>query len=432
MRLRPFELILVTGFAIMAVLAVALLALYSPAPDDGGVAIAGPVKIWGVLPKEPIATLLDELSRTTPAFQQVTYEYIDPANFNQAFITALADRTAPDLVLLPHTELVAQRNRLQPLSYENFSIRDFRDRYIDGTEIFALRDGIYALPIAIDPLVLYWNRDQVLNAGFLSAPATWEHLVNEMVPKLTEREFDRTIRRAALAMGEYENVRHALPILSMLTIQAGSRLITESETAYELRFNEGASGNEPFTQALEFYMRFSNPQNQLYTWNRSLASDRELFNREELTFYFGFGSEAYGLAQYNPNLNFDIAEMPQGAASTLRRTYANFYGLAVVRNSANMNSAYTVLSTLLTEEYASRMATGWRMAPASRAGLLAGTSDVYGTILYSSAPVARAWLSPRPEAVEAVFAAAIREAGADRANVRSAASSAMARLRLEY
>lgn len=126
-------------------------------------------------------------------------------------------------MLISHEKLVETRKRIQPVSYESFPIRNIRDSYLDGAQIFALDDGLYGYPIAVDPIMMYWNRDIFANKDLLSAPATWEDLVNSVFPKLIERDSDRTIRQSVVAMGEYDNVRNAFGILSTLLIQGVQR-----------------------------------------------------------------------------------------------------------------------------------------------------------------------------------------------------------------
>lgn len=432
MKLRPFELTLVATFAVLAVLAVTMLALYKPPADPNAQILTGNVLIWGTVSEDVMFAELSALAEVDPLFGRIKYEYIAPEKFNDEFVRSLADRTNPDLLLISHEEIVSQRDRLLPFSYDTFPLRDFKDRYIDGAEVFALSDGIYGVPIAIDPLVLYWNRSLLGNAGFLGAPTSWEQLVNDVLPALTVREFDRTITRATVAMGEAQNIQHFYPILSMLAIQSGSQLVTDGENGYQIRLDESAAGNRPFEQALTFFMRFSNPQTTDYTWNRALPLDRDAFVREQLALYFGFASEGKDLAFRNPNLNFDIAEVPKGAAVPLRRTYGRVYGLAVVRNATNQSGATGAISLLTQEAVATRLANALAMAPASRAGLAVGTSDVYGRVAYSAAPVARGWLMPGTSATTRVFGSMIGTAASDRNYINNAASDGLGRLKLEY
>jgi hypothetical protein len=57
--------------------------------------------------------------------------------FDADVLNALAEDRGPDLLLLPHEELVAYRSKLQPIPFENFPERDFRNLYIDGAELWA-------------------------------------------------------------------------------------------------------------------------------------------------------------------------------------------------------------------------------------------------------------------------------------------------------
>lgn len=433
MKMRPFELFLVATFAVLTVVAVALLAMYKPPKDIKEMSISGPVLIWGVLPEETFRSMISDLSKTEPSLGKITYKYVPPERFNEEFVVALADRTNPDIVLLPHEELVKQRGRLAPYTYEQITMRDYRDRYVDGAEIFALRDGVYAVPIAVDPLLLYWNRKMVGNAGFLVPPASWEDLANTVLPALTKRDFDRTIRQSAVAMGEADNVQNIVPIISMLALQAGSEFVSETEEAYEINIDDSQSGNStPFTSAVEFYMRFSDPNSKSYSWNRAQPNDREAFTRETLALYFGLASEGKEILDRNPNLDFDVAEVPKGVSVDLRRTYGRFYGLSIVRSASNLEGAYGAMNLLSSPEIGARLAQGFGMAPATKQGLAAGTPDLFGQVAYRAAPIARGWLAPGSVATEVVFSDLVEKTGADRTRLSTIASDGVARLRLEY
>jgi ABC-type glycerol-3-phosphate transport system substrate-binding protein len=434
MKMRPFELALVAFFAVLVLVAVALLALYSPPPDPDASVIRGEVLVWGTLPAAPINNLLDELGRETPSLRNIQYEYVAPEDFTPRFIEALADRTNPDVVLLSHEELIPQRDRLLPYSYDALSLRDFRDRYIDGAEIFALRDGVYGFPIAIDPLLMYWNRALFADANLLSAPTSWEQVVRETVPRLTKRDFTRTIDQSALAFGESTNIQNLTPILSMLMLQAGSRGVVEGENQFVIGLDDPVEvgAPRPLTSALEFFMRFSDSTVTDYTWNRALPLDRDAFAREELALYFGFASEARDLLARNPNLNIDVSEVPKGATTQTRRTYGRVYALSVVRNANNLAGAYGALNLLAAPENANRLAFEFGMAPATRAGLAMGTNDLYGRVAFTAAPAVRGWLMPGYRTTTQIFAETVTRAAQDRSQLSSAAPNAVRLLQVEY
>ncbi|MEZ4195295.1 MAG: extracellular solute-binding protein [Candidatus Paceibacterota bacterium] len=434
MKLRPFELTLVVIFSVLIVLALIILSGVEPKEGDGEVALNGAVSIWGTLPAESIDALITEIAVTNKAYDRVTYRYISQSDFDQVFVNALADGKGPDLVLIPHELLVKNRSKLEAFPYESAPIRDFRSAYIDGAEIFARNDGIYGFPIAVDPLVLYWNRDMFANKNLLVAPSTWEAVVGEVAPALTVRDANRSIKTSALAMGTYRNITNAFPVISMLLLQGGSTLVTEESSFYKVRLNEmlGSPQGKPFTTAMTFFTNFSSVSNTLYSWNRSLANDKDMFLREELAMYFGFASEARDIEAKNPNLNFDIAEVPQGAGATVKRTYGKFYTLVPPRSASNKVGAYAVMQELGSQINTKKIADSYNLAPVYRASLLAGSRDVYGQVAYTSAPSARGWLNPAMEKVDDIIVKLLDDVSANRSELSTASFDAIKRFELAY
>ena len=434
MKLRPFELVLVVVFGVLMFVALILLRAYEPAPDEN-VTEVGVVAIWGDVPAEVFDSVLREVRTADPGFNSVTYKYFPPENFDTAFVNALADQTPPDLLFMSQERLVKHRVRLQPLSYETFPLRDFRTTYIDGAEVFALADGLYGMPVAVDPLVLFWNRDIFARGGLIVAPKTWEEVVANTVPTLTVRDFSRNIQTAGIAMGEYRNIKNAFPIISLLAIQGGSALVTEARGTYQVSLNQlpgEVTAAQPFTNAAAFFTNFSNTGNTLYSWNRALRLDRDMFLSEDLAMYFGFASEGRDLAAKNPNLSFDIAEVPQGETASVRRTYGKFYAFTIPKASINKNGAYAVMLRLAAPETAKQLSDGYNFAPANRSLLIAGSNDVYGRIAYTSAPYARGWLNPDATVFGDIMTQMLDDINANRRDISSAANDAVNRAQQAY
>jgi len=434
MKLRPFELALVIIFMVLGLVALALLASYNGSSrTEDGVVVTGPVQIWGTMPGEGIQLMLRDLAEQFDTYQDVSYRYIAPVDFESTLIRALADGRGPDIILTSHEELVSTRGRIAPYTYEQFPLRDIRDRYIEGAQIYALSDGLYALPIAVDPMVLFWNRDILATEGFLSAPRTWEELINVQFDDLIRRDFDRTIRRGVVAMGEYNNVRNAFGLVSMLLAQGGSRGVVDSVDGYQISLNQSInnSGN-PIRTVADFYTRFSKPANTLYSWNRSFSEDRAEFIGEGLVFYFGYGSEGRTIERLNPNLNFDISEVPQGAAASVRRTYGKFYGLSLLRTTDNASGAYAVMGLLGGADIADTIAINSGLTPVTRQTVAAGSNDTYGRVSFQSAAIAYGWLNPDPQATDVIFATMMQDINENRGTVDQSTSDALERLEFEY
>ena len=434
MKLRPFELALVIIFIVLGLVALALLASYNGSSrTQEGVVVTGPVQIWGTMPGDGMQLMLSDLTDQFDTYQDVSYRYIAPSDFESTLIRALADGRGPDIILTSHEELVSTRGRIAPYTYEQFPLRDIRDRYIEGAQIYALSDGLYALPIAVDPMVLFWNRDILATEGFLAAPRTWEELINVQFNDLIRRDFDRTIRRGVVAMGEYNNVRNAFGLVSMLLVQSGSQGVIDGDRGYEISLNQSVNNaSNPIRTVADFYTRFSKPANTLYSWNRSFSEDRATFVGEDLVFYFGYASEGPILERLNPNLNFDISEVPQGGAASVRRTYGRFYGLSLLRSTDNAAGAYSVMSTLAAANIADQIAIGSDLTPVTRQTVAAGSNTNYGRISYQSASIAYGWLNPDPEATDVIFATMMQDINENRGTVDKATGDALGRLELEY
>ena len=433
MKLRPFELGLVVVFIVLAALALIFLSIGPGKSNDDEGPVIGTVSIWGTLPQEPMSTLLSELSLTNEAYKKVTYRYIAPEKFDEELVNALADEKGPDVVLISHEQLVDMRKRIKAISFDSVALRDVRTAYLDGAQIFALSDGLYGYPMFVDPLMLYWNRDILATESLLEAPSTWEVLVNTYFEKLNRRRSDRTIEQSAIALGEYNNIRNSFAIISALLLQSGSQGVTDDgNDRYGIKLNQAVSGGAPFATAIDFYTRFGKTNNSLYSWNRSFEEDRASFISEDVAMYFGYASEGNEIERLNPNLNFDIAEFPQGAAATVRRTYGKFYALSALKSSDNLAGASAVMGELSSQGNVSKLAQAYNIVPAQRTLVSAGSNDTYGQIAYKSAAVAYGWLNPQRRATDTILQTLLQDVIENRTGQTEAVSDAIGRLELEY
>lgn len=432
---RPFQILLFAVFIILALLAVILLRGYSPQGASQTNPYGREVVVWGSFPFSDVEDVFDSIADQDPNFSAVEYVSIPAGRLGVELVNALAEGRSPDLVILPHTELVNQRSKLFPIPYDTdgFSERDLRNRYIDGVEIFALSDGVYGVPVMVDPLVMYWNRDLFATAAFAQPPQTWEQLVGSVVNALTIRDSSRNIIQSAVAFGEFTNVRNATPVLSMLLLQAGSQLVEDTERGYQMQINEGVEGSRPPLEAsVQFYTEFANVGNPLYSWNRAREQDRLAFIAGDLALYFGFASEAAELLERNPNLNFDIALPPQGASATIRRTYGTFYSLAVPRGARNPQGALAAAQTIATPQNSLLLALATNNAPVSRAALQADVTDPLVQVGFQASLFARGWLSPNPQATDEAFRIMVDDVNSNRSRISSAVSDAVSRIMMAY
>lgn len=424
MNLRPFEIILIAIFAVSAIAGLIALSMYKGSGASENT-YGSSVAIWGTFDKNKIEPILSDIAKTDKSFSVVTYRQVDERSFEGELLNAIAEGNSPDLVLMPHTLLASYRSKFAAIPSATYTERTFRDTYVDGAAIFMMSDGVYGLPIAVDPLVLYYNRTLFANAGLALPPKTWEALLVDAVPVLTKADAKYTLSESAIGMGEFMNITHAKEILSMLFLQSGTSIVAEKEGGYTITLKERpGKGSPPAESALSFYTQFASPGSRAYSWNRVQPFDRTAFTNGTLAMYFGFGSERKLIEDANPNLSFDITSVPQSQGATALRDYGTFYALGIPKKSNNSKGAYAVALTLASAATSNSLVTALNLTPVHRSLYTTPTTDVYGDILRQSGLIARGWLDPSPSESTAIFKTMIEGITTGRAELSTVVNDA--------
>lgn len=428
-NLRPFQVALYFGFGLLFIGALILLNSVTIGGSDEE--RIGPVEIWGTLDTQVFSSQIGVLRSDDDRFADVTYRQLDEQSFDSELVNAIAEGRQPDAIILSSEKLVLHRRKLLPIQYDIITERTFRDNYLDIFDIFARPDGIYALPLVADPLVMYWNRDLFAQNGFANPPRTWEEVVNNTVPTIVRRNTDRTITTSPIALGHYENVLHSYEIVSTLLLQSGSRMVEEENGEYKISLNSSYNerGNV-LANSLEFFTRFGDSGDPLYSWSRTKADDRGEFLASRLAIYLGRGSEYESLRRQNPNLNFDVAPVPQSGNSQTPRVYAESYGFAILRTADNQNGAFTILSILSNEQNSKQIADTLHMAPAHRGAIQAGNSAPALQVVYNTALIARSWLNP--DSASELFRQSVGDIQANRRSISQTVSDLLSRIRSAF
>lgn len=346
------QIIIIGVSAIVAIFAVFLFAFQRNTNSNQQTA---PVLVWGTVDQVVMDDLVNLISAANLSwnFDHVTYEYKDPDTFDTVFVEALATGNGPDVIMLPQEELVRHQNKILPLPFESYPRRLFSDTFIQHGEMFVSHEGVIGLPFMIDPMVMYWNRTMFSNAGIAQSPKTWNQVMST-VPQLTQTNSSFEVTKSALAFGEYVNVTHAKEILLMLMFQAGNDIVrritptTDEGLPYEVTMTDrGGFSVTPTLAALQFYTQFADPNNKVYSWNRSLPESRDEFITGDLGMYFGYASEAFGIRAQNPNLNFDVSLVPQSNSEQNENVvFGRMLGLAIPKTSQVVPSAFNTISKL--------------------------------------------------------------------------------------
>lgn len=395
-----FRYVLMGVFIALAVGAVIVFATFQGGggSDDPRTLGPGQVVMWGVFDSRVTAELLEEADGAVGGLEQVKYVEQDKRTFYEDFLEATALGQGPDLIIVDQSTIYPLLDKITPLTFEQYPQQDYKNAFIEGTEVY-LQNGVLAIPFAIDPLVMFWNRDMFTNAGVAQPPAFWDEF-NSLSQQLTRIDNNLNVLKSAVAFGEYRNVTNGKAVVSALLQQVGTPITFWEDGELETAMRRSGS-NDGSSSAIRFYTDFSNPSKTVYSWNRSLPSSRDQFVAGDLAIYFGFASEASTLVRLNPNLNYDMVLFPQisdpnGRGQTLRKTYANIYAFVVPTTSRNKGGAFNVARRLSSAGAQNVMSGKYGFAPVRRDSLAQPSSVTYWDVVYKSAIISRTWIDPNP------------------------------------
>lgn len=421
-----FQTGLLVVFAFFIVFGVLVFAGIIPFFDSAPDGVGGEVVLWGTLPAANFTAPLEELNTESEDVFSVRYVEKKESTFDTELVEALASGTGPDMILLPHELVVRHENKVLPIPYASFSARAFRDSFVEEGELYLKDDGIVALPFSIDPLVMYWNRDIFADAGIATPPSEWSEF-QTLSPLITKKDAGLNISQSVIAFGDFSNVKNAKDVLSMLILQAGNPIVEKEESARRVALRDQRGLVTPPAQsALRFYTEFANPSKPLYSWNRSLPNSRDMFAAGNVAVYFGYAGERANLAAQSPRLNFDAAVVPQTKDAARKATFGKMTGVAVLKNSRNVQTAFYAAFALSGKSFLDAYGKTSGLPPARR-DLLAQkprNADALTSVFYDSALISRAWLDPRPEETERIFSAMVSNVLSGRSTVSSAVSEA--------
>lgn len=396
--MSKFQLILLIVFGAFIILAVLIFSF-----SRGGGSSQANITIWGPLSAVDFNSWAENAGLNASGNITYQYEEKEPASIGEELTEALAVGAGPDLVILPHSEVWKARTKLLLIPYASVSESDYKNVFVEEGELFLTAEGTYALPLFVDPMVLYWNRDLFTKAALTRPIAYWDEIYAAS-QALTEKDNAGNIITSPLALGETRNIPHAKEILSLLMLQAGTP-ITSVETE-GLRSVLSSNFNLPLSPAvaaLDFYTQFSDPGKQFYSWNRSLLPAQTSFISGDSAMYLGFASELPELRAKSPTLNLAAAPVPQSRASGKSLTYGELYGIAISRGAGNPGVSLSAALRLVSRESALSLSELTGFAPVRRDILSTRPSDSFKAVFYEAAIQAKGWRDPDSDKTRTIF-----------------------------
>ena len=397
MKISKFQIIILAIFVIFTVAGVIAFAAYK---GSSGSSSLPTITVWGTFPKSAFDQYVSQINQTLSQSLAIQYVQESPSTFHNDFIAALARGQGPDAILVPVDMLLPEEDKLTLIPTS--ALPDALTRiYINESSLYLAQNGILGIPFSVDPLVMYWNRDAFNAAGIAKPPVYWDEFTG-LNKILTVKSQNGTVSRSAVAMGDFTNVDNAREILGSLLLQLGNPVTTISANG---SIASALSNSSNATKAVGFFTQSVDPTNADYSWNRSWPDSKSAFLSGTLATYFGFTSEISDIRSKNPNLNFDVAPLPQMRSSGIAADYARLYGFSIVRASPYANVVFQIISTLVEPQYLVSLTspTSLYLPSVNLSVIQAGSADPYIAVFDRAALIARAWLDVGPSVSNQIF-----------------------------
>lgn len=306
----------------------------------------------------------------------INYRKLRYEEYETELLNALAEDRGPDILSIHNTWMRKYQNKLEPMptsttmafpvekgsikkeivqelrTNKSLTLKDLKDKFLDVVYGDVVIDNkIYGLPLSVDTLALYYNRDLLNNAGIIQVPAYWNKEFQQDVKKLTKQDAKIGITQAGIALGGTKNIERYSDILAVLMLQNGATMMEGDRVLFN---NIPAAARDtnynPGLEALRFYVDFVNPGKEVYAWNEQMENSLNLFINGQLAIMFGYAYHLPTIKAQAPKLNFSIAPLPQIEGSPVTVNFANYWVEVVSKKSKHTNEAWDFLQFVAKEE----------------------------------------------------------------------------------
>ena len=227
-----FQIIILVLFIVAAVLGVLIFSGAIPLGNQTSNNNAqGIVTLWGTVKSQILFPILEDFNRANPTFV-VKYVEKSPDTFDNDLLEALAGGVGPDMFFISDDLAYKYSNKIYTIPYQSFPVNTFKNTFIGAGEEFLTFKGVLAFPLAVDPMMMYYNRSILDANGIAYPPAYWDEFAN-LTSLLTQKDSRGAITKSTVAMGHFSNVLHAKDILATLFMQAGNSIVSEKNGSFK-------------------------------------------------------------------------------------------------------------------------------------------------------------------------------------------------------
>ncbi len=255
---------------------------------------------WGLWEDGQIMKpLLDKFKKETGV--RVEYVQKNPRNYRLALESAIKEGKGPDVFRFHNTWVPMLKEELDNVPANIYSADEFaKTFYPVAVKDLTWQGRLKGVPLEIDGLVLYYNKDLLAKAGLdKDLPTNWDALAKQAKQLTTYREGGK-INIAGVALGTVNNVDHWSDIVGLMFYQNGVEM-ARLDTSLD------AQGRNLAADVLRYYTHFVTGSKP--TWSEDLPPSTVMFGSGRLAFYFGPSWRAFEFAKNG--INFGIINVPK-------------------------------------------------------------------------------------------------------------------------
>jgi ABC-type glycerol-3-phosphate transport system substrate-binding protein len=293
------------------------------------------LEIWGVFDNSEIYDKISAKFRlVNPHIGDIKYRKFVQETYKKDLLDALASGQGPDIFMVSNSWVPSFQDKVEPSPDRIFTEQEVKNDFVDVvSDDFLINHQLYGIPLSVDSLALYYNKDLFNAAGIVSPPATWDEF-NKDVSRLTVVDNIGNIIKSGAAMGTAYNINRSTDILGLLMMQNGAQMVADDKT--EVAFNKpvvvGGIPTNAAEKAMNSYIKFSNPSDRLlYSWNPRMHYSIDAFFEGTTAMMLNYSFQYSVVQAKNSKLNFGVAPVPQVSGGVMA-DYANYWGFAVAKN----------------------------------------------------------------------------------------------------
>jgi ABC-type glycerol-3-phosphate transport system substrate-binding protein len=305
------------------------------------------LEVWGVFDNsDSLEKISSEYKKINPHVGDIKYRKFTIDSYKNDLIDALASGQSPDIFWINNTWMPSFEDKVEPAFDWLTNESEFRSNFVDVVvNDFLIDKKIYAAPLSVDSLALYYNKDIFNSVGITTPPKTWEEF-DEDVRKTTRIDQNDNIVQAGASLGTAYNINRSTDILGLLMFQNGVKMVGDEKK--EVTFNKvinlpNGQTAKAGENALNFYTQFARRNSSVYTWNPRMHYSIDSFYEGTSATMLNYSWQYSTVKSKNSKLNFAVAVIPQISVDN-PVNYANYWGLAVSKNKVLSDSQKKKLS----------------------------------------------------------------------------------------